>query len=424
MGRLLRWLLFVLLLCPLLGPTSGAAQDGQLGRLDDPETYDLGAMLLTPEDLADEGLEGYALREGWTDTLDDELLGILAASSDFSEAELQELLEATGYQYSRVGQLDVPSEEDPAFAGRRVTNWINLHDGPEGLDQVLDALFSLGDIEDEEGTGTIGDYSRIVLFQDTDPDTGNDTLVMLLGFVYENFIGFIQVSDFQTMLPDADPTIEEIEALGSRLVERIDAVREAGSPRLDSLPMRLESDGQLGLIVSDFYIRLEGETRPIYRESDEAFALRDDEYEEWGITDAYVMDETFGPVDDGPILRWAVRLRLHESEEQAEAWQAGEPESSTARANVEDLDFKEIADVGDDGGVLATFTLPDSDLAVMTLSFRSGALTVGVQIYTTGEMIDEDVLINLGGQQLACLEEGGCDGEAPIPDEIGEYVES
>jgi hypothetical protein len=423
MGRWVRSLVLVMLVLPLASPLAGKAQDGQLGKLET-ETVDLGAMMLTPYDLEDLGLEGYFLREGWTDTLDEELISILDASSDLSADELQELMEGSEFQYSRVVQHDLASEEDPAYAGRRVTSWINLHGGDDGLEELLDGLFQIGGGAEPsvEGTETIGDYSRIDLFQDTDPDTGNTILVMMLGFAYENFTAFVQISEYLDALPDIEPTVEEAEAIAGRMLEKIEAGMGKAEPGMDMMPVRMESDGLVGLITGDFYVRLDGETMPVYGEDEAAVERRGDEYDEWNIDNAYAFDETFGlQGTDDQWLRWSVRLRQHGGEDDAEAWQAEEPERSLARFDVEDLEFEEVDGFGDNA-VLATYTQPNQGWALTAVFFQSGEFTVGVYLVTKADSFDGDVLLELAEEQLACIEAGGCTGEIEIPDEILEYV--
>lgn len=418
MSRWFRSLLLIVVLSPLIAGNPAGAQDGRLGKIE-PESYDLGAMMLTSEDLADEGLEGYGIQAGWTDTLDDELIDIIGQSLDLSPDELESLYEDSGFQYARVALHDLPSEEDSALSARRVTSWINLHDGSGALEELVDTLVAVGDPQD--GTGTIGDYSRISVFQENDPTTDIDSTVMMLGFAYETFTAFIQISDYVTLLPDEDPTIDEVEALGERLIDRIDDVLEDGAPGLDMIPLRMESDGQLSLITEDAYYHLDGETQATYREDPDQVESRHEEYEDWEVVAAYALDETFFG-DDGLQIWWSVRLRLHESEADAEAWQADEPERSLAWFEHEDLDSEELSDIGD-AAVLATYTQTFNGLKATAVFFRSGEITAGVYMFTPDDYFDEDVVIDLAEQQLECIEAGGCLSEVPIPDEILEYVE-
>jgi hypothetical protein len=223
-----------------------------------------------------------------------------------------------------------------------------------------------------------------------------------------------------------NPTIEEIEALADRLLERIETVREDGAPGLESRVLRLETDGIQATYGNDYYILLDEETLPRYGEADDAVDTRAEEYAEDGVTSQYVVDQTVYGADD-QRLQWAVRLRQFDRARDAGDWLSILPERAedgwlTGGAEIDDLEIEEIDDLGD-GAVLFTGTVVGDDLGIAMLFVQSGELVTMVGVYSAIGVFDADALIELAGEQLDCVDDGGCDMAYPIPDEMLEFVE-
>jgi hypothetical protein len=165
---------------------------------------------------------------------------------------------------------------------------------------------------------------------------------------------------------------------------------------------------------------------PRYGEADDAVDTRAEEYAEDGVTSQYVVDQTVYGADD-QRLQWAVRLRQFDRARDAGDWLSILPERAedgwlTGGAEIDDLEIEEIDDLGD-GAVLFTGTVVGDDLGIAMLFVQSGELVTMVGVYSAIGVFDADALIELAGEQLDCVDDGGCDMAYPIPDEMLEFVE-
>src|SRR5690606_37628498 len=145
-------------------------------------------------------------------------------------------------------------------------------------------------------------------------DTDVEMLAMVLTFRDENQIGQIEIADFQTQSPDIEPTVEEIEALAERLLERMETVRADGGPGLEHQILRFESDGELVFYDGDFYTRIDGDLLPRYGEDEDALELQEELDGEFGITDVYRMYQVVGWTGETGVL-WSVTLRQFDDED-------------------------------------------------------------------------------------------------------------
>jgi hypothetical protein len=385
---------------------------------------ELSAMLLTPLDLADEGLEGYALRGGSTDTLDEEFLGFLS-TEDRPPDEVQEILEDAGFVQSRWVYMDLPSEEDPGLAARRVSVWVDEYtESGRALSDVIDVYLDFGG-ETIDGTQTIGEDSAIVTYTDRASDTDVEMLAMVLAFRYENQIGQIEIADFQTQSPDIEPSVDEIEALAERLLERIETVRDDGGPGLEHQVLRFESDGELVYYTGDNYTRIDGDLLPRYGQDDDALDLQEEMDEQFGITDVYRMSQTIGWNGEVATV-WSVTVRQFDDEDDAADWVASADEwmETFGAADVE-MDDDDLG-IGDSAVAVTYLTGDDGDTdPYWTAAFiQVGDIGLVVQIAYPGESPDIDLVAELAEMQVACVEDGGCPIESELPDALIDLVDS
>ncbi|MDQ2683537.1 MAG: hypothetical protein M3Y37_08425 [Chloroflexota bacterium] len=428
MRRRLRSVLLSVCLLTLAGPLGAVAhnQPAELGQLSGDELYDLTAMALTPADLEDLGLEGYGQRGGWTDTLDEEYVNNLETPLVRASA-VEEKLEESGFIASRAVQLDIPSEDDPAVAGRRVMVWVEQHENPDALEEVVDLYVNHGD-EDVEGTEEIGDYSHIVSFENVTDDNVPAT-VMTIAFSWENLIGQIEVAEFQGQLPDEEPTLEEIEALAERLLERMEQVVEDGAPGLSTMVLRFESDGEQVFSIKDNYVAYDGEPVPTYDESADAQSDRGATYEDIGLISQYQMDQGIVRTDGPPLVQWTSRVRQFDRTRDARDYLEGVPgqveDGSIIGSDVEfeNLELEELDDLAD-GAVFFSGDIAGAGYSVTFVYMRVGEYIIHVGFFSSLGVFEEtDVLIGLAEAQAECVEEGECDLEYPVPDELIEFTE-
>jgi len=424
----------VTLICAVLlllgsAPLAGAAQ-GQYTRQDGGGDQlvgelELSAMLLTPFDLEDEGLEGYGYRFGGTDTLDDEFTGFIS-TDDRPADEIQEVLEDAGFVQSRWVSMDLPSEEDPRDAARRVTVWVDEYtESGRALSDVIEIYLDFGG-DDVDGTDTIGDESAIVTYTDVAPDSGVDVTAMVLAFRYENQIGQIEIVNFHSRSPEIEPSVDEIEALAERLLDRIETVRDDGGPGLEQQVLRLQSDGEQVYYDHDFYTRLDDEQLPRYGQDDDLLDELDDSEAEFGITDAYRMNQTLG-WNGETGLRWSVQLRLFDDDDDAEAW-VEDAEAWIETYDVDDIEIvDEEVDLGD-RAMVVTYRVgtedDDLDPHWTAIFIQVGDIGILLQLSNPGELADLDIVTELAELQVACVEDGACPIESELPDALLALMES
>jgi len=419
-------LVFLVLLGGAVGPLAAAADTAlaRQGGDDRGGELDLSAMLLTPYDLEDAGLEGYALRGGGTDTLDDEFTGILA-TDDRPADEVEEILDEAGLIRSRWAYMDLPSEEDAGYAARRVTVWVDEFSGSEGLSDVIDVYLDFGG-GTREGNETIGDESRIATYTDRTTDTDVEIQAMVLAFSYENLIGQIDISEYQTQTPDIEPSVDEIEALAERLLERMETVLDDGGPGLESQILRLESDGEHVFYSSDYYTRLDDQQLPRYGQDEESVDDFSDAEADYGITDAYRMVQLLEWNGESGII-WSVQIRAFDDEDGAEAW-VDDAEDWIESFDVEDIEVvDDDVDLGDHA-VAVTFRQgaedEDIDPNWTAIFIQVGDVGILIQLGYPGEHADLDIVTELAELQVECVEEGGCPVETELPDVLQELADT
>jgi hypothetical protein len=405
------------------GPLTAAAQDG--GKQDRGEgaagELDLSAMLLTPLDLADAGLEGYGYAWGGTDTLDGEYASLISFEDEVDET--LDVLDEAGFVQDRWALLDLPSEEDPDFAARRVGVFIDEYTGTDGLSEVMEIYLNFGN-EIEETSGTIGDESFITGYTDTDSDTGVDVTALVVVFRYENQIGQINVSDYATQSPDIEPTTEEIEALAERLFERMVEVREEGSPGIEHQLLRFESDGQLVSYSADYYIRLDDTLFPRFGQDEELLEGIDEAEQSFGMTDAYRLVQTITATDE-LVIQWGSQVRRFADEEGAGEWIDSSVEwleiSGANEVEAVDADLE----IGDATSVVSYVTeRSDATFFTLAIFIQIGDTGINSQISYPGEVPDVDAVAEIAEMQAECVEAGGCPIETAVPDVLMELVEA
>jgi hypothetical protein len=406
------------------GQLAAAAQDGdKLNRGGDAAAgeLDLSAMLLTPLDLAEEGLEGYGYAWGGTDTLDEEYANLTSFEEDVDET--LDVPDEAGFVQSRWALLDLPAEDDPEFAARRVGTLVDEYTGTNGLSDVMDIYLNFGN-DIEETSHSIGDGSFITGYTDTDPDTGVDITALVVVFRHENQIGQVNISDYETLLPDAEPTVEEIEALAERLLDRMESVREEGSAGIEHQLLRFESDGGLISYSADYYTRLDDTLLPRFGQDEELLDGIDEAEQSFGMTDAYRLVQTITATDE-LVFQWGSQVRLFADEDGAGEWvdSAVEWLELSGAEGVEAVDTD--LEIGDATSVV-TYATERSDATFHTLAIfvQIGDTGIISQISYPGEMPDIDAVAELADMQVACVVAGRCPIETAVPDVLMDLVDA
>lgn len=398
--------------------TAAAHQDAtSLGRADDAE-LDLSAMMPTPAELEAAGLEGYAIRNGWTDTFDDELIGFL--EGDLSAGEIEEQLDSAGYLRTRATRYDLASDNEPDWAARRLQIYIDEYSGDDGLMDVMDMFLNYPDAEALDGTVRIGDDAVIVGYSEVMADSGAETEWVVLGFSYGNLTAQIMIGDFLEYEPDITPSVEEVEAIGQLLEAKMASVIEAGAPGLSTRALRFESDGENVVYIDDFYARRGDETLPLYGDAARATADADQSGDDSGMLDVYSLEQWIGR-DGDYAIDWNVNVRTFEDEVAASDWLFDVPGLAESTSDVSEFEQADDPELGDEA-IAFTYVHPgtygEEDFSWSDTLVRIDDTVVTISIGRLGGPAPAELVDELIGAELECLESGSCSAESPAPEEL------
>ena len=421
--RALGVLIVLLALAGRLGPAAADARRAEA-------PLDLAAMALTPADLEGLGLEGYGSDFGDLLTLQAEAEAI-AATGDMSEAEATELLEDAGFVRSYSVRTALAQVQ--GGSGTYPTRGVFCHiyefadeDGAEDLFSFL-AGVDIEDVDEVDGTETIGDESVMTRWAWTDSELGDPVASLDLSFRTGRVFGKVHVWDVARDDEDEEPVepeVNEIEVLANRLFERVeDGLDGDLGSGLSNRVLRLAVDSHSANVNEDRYMALDGQALRSYAESDEMLADDVEWVDDAQLVDVYTFEETIPAgrkADEGdPYL--LTRLFRFEDPNAAEEWLAGDGPFATLAAappvtEVEPRD--EIEDLGDGTAVAyveeewhgstmtgyAVFVLVDDTVAEVWLDSADG--------------IELDTVVELAELQVECLEDGGCVEPMEAPDDL------
>jgi hypothetical protein len=415
--RLWRGVGTLLMLLTLAGPAIQpvAAQGGGEAPLD------LAAMVLTQEDLADEGLEGFGLDQGFFISFDEEVGGLVSAGYDAgaTEATLEDAGWGRRYLTGLISRRD-PDDVDSRVAMRvmvGVTEYEDADGAEVGFAYIEEEQVPTA--EDLEGTETIGDTSEITALEQRVSDAEDESISALnLTFITGNLVGDVTLQSFSA--PDfegPEPDVETIEALGTLLLERIETVRDEGGPDLGSLVLSLNRDDAVLQYYSEGYFILYGDALEKYSESEEEFEIREDRMV--AIVDGYEFFLAFQPgaearLDDPSYIARIYRL---EDEDAASDWVASAEDTLSETPGYSDVEaLEDSIQIGDESVAFAYTYEVDTSLMVdgRAVVVRVGDLVASIQV-DAGTGIELDVAVELAEQQAECLEEGACLDPIPVP---------
>jgi hypothetical protein len=415
--RAYRLLILMATMCMfVVHPLFAAAAPGGGKLAAAPVPLDLGAMVLTPQDLAAEGLDGYGIQQSWTDTFDDEFVNILDGGP-YTADDVRQRLTAAAFERSRGVVFFLPSENDQSNAARSVTIWVDQYGQPSGLSDMIDLYLNYGGAKVVQGTTTIGDESRIVSYTQTAGDSGAEIKGLTLVFRSGNEIADIQIADFQTFLPDITPSAKEIEALATRLLARINTVLSGKSPGLDPHVLRLASDGNQVSYLDDWYTRLGGDSLALFGDTSSALQARDSEADQAGIDAIFALDQRINTNSEGTMI-WSVRIRHFATEDAAIAWWNDLPTWLTSQAGIDHVVIAKKAPQLGDAALAETYHLAAKETNWQADFVRVGNDVLVVQLGRDGTAPKATQLDPLAQAQVSCMTATSCDAEFPVPDAI------
>jgi hypothetical protein len=368
---------------------------------------DVAAMALTPVDLETLGLAGYLVADGRTQTLEDRAAE--QAEDQDNLAEVTTFLTGLGWVRGYRARLAHPisdGEEDfDALISSGVTQFKDASGAQTAFDLNSDIDVREGNATPVSDTTTVGDRSKVLHLGEVTLDDGIARQALRLFFQHEALLADIVVFS----MPDQPMETDDIQALATRLLERIEAVLAGSAPDLSVKVLRWQGVG-LADPDLDNYLVLDGEAYEALGDTAEERA--DDTAQYQDATDRYVYEAALTDT-----LFQSTTVVRFSSEDVAGDWVQG----AFDRAE-EDRDAEtELAVVRDapafgDESVVLRYTTPagDQEVVVYGVIVRVGEVAIGVGVASLSAL-DAAGVWAMVEAQLACFDAGDCTDSAPLP---------
>ncbi len=411
---------------------------------------DLAAMTLTPADLEEIGQPGFGKYHNGHFLSLEQFTGFEADYFGKPVEEVRALFERIGWsrQYVfRLGLPSVPGEDSPPE--REFLSRVMEVADAEGAGAYIDFTMTPGPesgwtIESAEAPFSLGDRAVVYRASVSIPEAGLTTTEHYVRVQLDNLIaivGFaIDVPDPEGT-PEASPvadgsgeaspaaTVEELESVARRQLEKMGAVISNGSPNLSSLLLRLGDDPVAA--AADYregYRLLKGDLPPYYADFEDdiladpaAVGDADAVYE---LGEFFLFGEEESPTEDHYFLN---RLYRFPDEAAAEAFMASRPDALATGGYL--LWSGATEEAGSDLLPGEAQDLGDESLAFdFVRAFDDGMSFEGYEIYVrVGEMVAAVSLEGppdlelaqveeIAAAQAACLEAGECPEAFPVPE--------
>jgi hypothetical protein len=412
---------------------------------------DLAAMPVTPADMEEFGFPGFGrFFNGFYASFDT----FAQNDAGFFGKPLEEaraFYEGIGWSRFYGGGMGLPSVpgEDSPPARVVFANVLEVEDAA-GADDYLTYISSAGPESDwsYEYLKTpfdIGDRSFIVNVTFSIPETGETGVELNLYFQLGNLVsnaGFGRIIPADAGTPAATPvggeavevsaaaTLAELEMLGRRHLEKMEAAIAGGAPNLPSLLLRIGDDPLAATTnYAEGYRLLNGEIRPYYAGfQDDILA---DPAATVGADAVYELEESFqlGEEEAPTDPYFLTRLYRFPDEAAATAFMAGRPEAlatggfllatgATDEASAELLPG-EATDLGDESMAFSFVRAFDDGgrFEGFEVYVRVGAMVAAVSLENPPGMT-LDLVAEIAAAQAACLEAGACPDALPVPEAL------
>jgi len=251
------------------------------------------------------------------------------------------------------------------------------------------------EIGDEAALHT--DYTRVLSYS-----TSRSTLTFRSG----QFVGRVEV-----LGPGDARQVDRstVEALGQRLVERIDGATASDGVALSGLTLELDAPATNFI---ERYDVLDGDVLRFWDDTDSSFATRSATYK---TTNRVFRQDQSIPDGDKPmneVPRFSVSTYQFADADAASAWLADVP----SRRGLEPI--KGAKEFGDESLTFAeTYEWSGTSRTGYRVYIRVGPIVAAPTIDGPGSP-DISVLEALAEAQTECLVNGSCDGPAPVPQEL------
>jgi outer membrane protein assembly factor BamB len=413
----------LLMLLALAGPAIQpvAAQGGAEAPLD------LAAMMLTPADLAEEGLEDFGVGAGSVANAEEAAIGI-AEFRDVPEEEVIDVLKDAEFVRVHEVSLYLPSDpSDPASpASTLVSSYIWEYETREGANAAWDYLedeASIEGAEDIEGAESFGEISEITFYEGEDAVTGAPYQTLDLTILLDTLQVGVAIYAFDG---EDEPEVEQVEALAEVLLDRVEAVREEGGPGLSVAVPRMTGVGVT--TTNAAYVILDGDALTSYVESRQDRRARARVAANQDVTDEFLFEQTLDLGSDGTdagVYYQAVLVRLTDEDAAASYLEGavGQLEQDAADGLLDDLEIDEL-EAGDEALITSSSFASGEDRyeSVKTI-LRLDSTVAILNLVGTGD-IPLEAAEELAVVQAACLEDGDCLDPIPVPGALADLVES
>ena len=414
------------LLAQILAPLGHAA--AQSDDSEDPPPLDAAAVIPTPEELADAGFADYTLAGTGYSTLADDV-AYLADALAVDPDDAEEALADAGWRTSYVAILSL--REDPFDPGSAPVqdiqiNIIELADEDGAADAYALVSDESGDPAAEDVPGaSFGDESELTRRSgDEDSLTGLPYQELELQFQSGRLLTAVSIFVFGE---DADePAVDEIDALGAVIEERVDAILAGDSPDLTRFVPLLEPVE--GAFPYAAYLLRDGDPIPQNFETAEAIAARVATYGGAAHVLSFqqpILSGEEGVEDD---FYFYASLLQFESDDDATAFVNDTEERLEQNPIFVDFaEYDEAAGFGDASiGFERTVEIDGDELVRNQINIAVGDVVAALWVtqFTTDVTAPIEPLLELADAQAECLEAGGCDGFIPLPDGIVAEVDA
>lgn len=379
---------------------------------------DLAALALTPDDLRDEGLEGFGISDGQTLSPSSAAASV-AFERDIPADDVEDGFADAGLVRAYELRLDLPGSGDvPAQSIRSTLREFADEDG------AADAFATLTDWEHSQAESEsldlpdLGDDSALIHLTGT---TNQPFLALDLTVWTGRFVAAVRLVDFT----GDDPSESDVEHLATRLVDRIEAGSETETAQLERQTLRLSGDGVSP--ISDYYTATDGRPRATAGQSASDVAADAEDLSDAGMTDEYFARQqvaTFGTPTRDTYFYSSVQQFF--DEDAASAYLQATEDRLADDDTFDDLEQIEgLREYGDDSIAFGqTYHVASEDLV---LQYEMYFVQVGSKVADI-ELIAPDwtpygALEDLAAAQAECLEQDACAESVPLPPALASMVD-
>ncbi len=368
---------------------------------------DLAAMTLTSDDLADHGFADFVILDGRTQSLDDRV-AFQAASGDDPD-RIRNTLAGIGWTRAYRNRLTHPptpgSEDFDALIATGVTQYAGAAGAKTGYGLASTLDFISGEADLVTRPRTIGDESQMLELAEGTFDDGSSHPGLRLIFRHGTLVGDIVIfgATGETLAP------EDIEALGERLIERMDRVLGGDAPDLSFKVLRWQGIGRNDPDLNN-YLKLDGQMYRGFGDSDTDSATAAEIYQDAGDYFRYEAAIT-------ESLFQLTSIAQFPGDDVAAAWVQDAFVRTEMNISTGDT-LETIADVpsfGDASVVLRVETPIEGGTAVGYAVFvQIGDQAVSLALISLDDL-DVANVVAMAAEQVTCFEAGDCSESVPLP---------